>query len=138
MLGCRIGGRRDGLRQRHARGERASLRGARPDLPRAFVEAQVRERGLGNVVVETADMNVFATDRRFDRVVSVEMFEHMRNWPRLVQRVASWLAPGGTLFVRWPAAEEGHEHSGAHSARLGNRRANTVGYFNVEIATTGT
>ena len=48
------------------------------------------------------------------------------------------LAPGASLFVRWPAAEEGHEHSGAHTARLGNRKANTVGYFSVEIATTGT
>jgi hypothetical protein len=48
------------------------------------------------------------------------------------------LAPGQKLFVRWPAAEEGHEHSGAHTARLGARKANTVGYFNVEIATTGT
>lgn len=48
------------------------------------------------------------------------------------------LAAGGNLFVRWPAAEEGHEHSGAHTARLGTRVANTVGYFNVEIAATGT
>lgn len=48
------------------------------------------------------------------------------------------LAVGESLFVRWPAAEEGHEHSGAHAARLGNRKANTVGYFSVEIATTGT
>jgi hypothetical protein len=48
------------------------------------------------------------------------------------------LAPGGSIFVRWPAAEEGHEHSGAHTARLGTRKANTVGYFSVEIATTGT
>lgn len=45
---------------------------------------------------------------------------------------------GSTLRVRWPAAEEGHEHSGAHTARLGNRKANTVGYFSIEIATTGT
>jgi hypothetical protein len=48
------------------------------------------------------------------------------------------LAVGQNLFVRWPAAEEGHEHSGAHTARLGNRRANTVGYFNIEVAATGT
>lgn len=48
------------------------------------------------------------------------------------------LVPGGQLFVRWPAAEEGHEHSGSHTARLGLRQANTVGYFSVEIATTGT
>lgn len=48
------------------------------------------------------------------------------------------LAAGGQFFVRWPGAEEGHEHSGAHTARLGARKANTVGYFNIEIATTGT
>jgi hypothetical protein len=48
------------------------------------------------------------------------------------------LAAGGTLRVKAPTAEEGHEHAGAHTARLGNRRANTVGYFNVEIAATGT
>jgi hypothetical protein len=48
------------------------------------------------------------------------------------------LAPGGQLFVRWPAAEEGHEHAGMHTARLGNRKANTVGYFSIEIAATGT
>lgn len=48
------------------------------------------------------------------------------------------LAAGGSIFVRWPAAEEGHEHQGMHTARLGNRRANTVGYFSVEIAATGT
>ncbi len=48
------------------------------------------------------------------------------------------IVAGSNLFVRWPAAEEGHEHSGAHTARLGSRQANTVGYFSVEIAATGT
>jgi hypothetical protein len=48
------------------------------------------------------------------------------------------LAPGGSLFVRYPAGIEGQEHGGFHTARLGNRRANTVGYFNVPIATSGT
>jgi hypothetical protein len=48
------------------------------------------------------------------------------------------LAAGGTLRVKAPAAEEGHEHAGLHTARLGNRRANVVGYFNVEIGATNT
>jgi hypothetical protein len=48
------------------------------------------------------------------------------------------LVVGASLFVRWPAAEEGHEHSGVHVTRLGVRQANTVGYFNVEIGATGT
>ena len=48
------------------------------------------------------------------------------------------LAAGGSLRVKAPTAEEGHEHAGLHTARLGNRRANTVGYFNLEIGATGT
>jgi cyclopropane-fatty-acyl-phospholipid synthase len=66
---------------------------------RRFIEARARERGLANLSIVTADMNAFAIDRRFDRVVSVEMFEHMRNYHALLQRVAAWLRPGGQLFV---------------------------------------
>ena len=66
---------------------------------KAFIEARAKERGLGNVEVVTRDMNEFDTDRRFDRVVSVEMFEHMRNYRELMARVARWLEPGGLLFV---------------------------------------
>jgi cyclopropane-fatty-acyl-phospholipid synthase len=66
---------------------------------REFIEARCRERGFDNVQVITADMNDFSTDRRFDRVVSVEMFEHMRNWPMLFSRVSQWLKPGGRFFM---------------------------------------
>ncbi|UPT74343.1 MAG: cyclopropane-fatty-acyl-phospholipid synthase family protein [Elusimicrobiota bacterium] len=66
---------------------------------REHILARARERGLTNVEVLTRDMNSFDTPARFDRVVSVEMFEHMRNYPELMRRVASWLAPGGKLFV---------------------------------------
>jgi cyclopropane-fatty-acyl-phospholipid synthase len=64
-----------------------------------FIRERCDERGIDTVEVVTADMNEFSTDRRFDRVVSVEMFEHMRNWERLFERVASWLRPGGRLFL---------------------------------------
>ncbi|MGC4001749.1 MAG: class I SAM-dependent methyltransferase [Pirellulales bacterium] len=56
-------------------------------------------RGLTNVEIVTADMNDFATERRFDRVVSVEMFEHMRNYAELLRRIAGWLRDDGKLFV---------------------------------------
>ena len=56
---------------------------------RAFIEAEARARGLGNLTVVTADMNLFQTQRRFDRIVSVEMFEHMANWRALLGRAAS-------------------------------------------------
>jgi cyclopropane-fatty-acyl-phospholipid synthase len=66
---------------------------------KAFIDAQAKRRGLDNVTVITADMNDFSAPGRYDRVVSVEMFEHMRNYETLLCRIASWLEPGGKLFV---------------------------------------
>lgn len=66
---------------------------------RLYIEDQCQRRGIGNVQVITADMNDFYTDRRFDRVVSIEMFEHMRNYQELLSRISTWLRPGGALFV---------------------------------------
>lgn len=66
---------------------------------RAWIEQCCAERGLTNVQVITADMNVFDTERRFDRVVSVEMFEHMRNYQLLLQKIHTWLKADGKLFV---------------------------------------
>lgn len=66
---------------------------------RAFIETEAARRKLGNVEIVTADMNDFDPGRRFDRVVSIEMFEHMRNWPELCGRVARWLEPEGRALV---------------------------------------
>jgi cyclopropane-fatty-acyl-phospholipid synthase len=66
---------------------------------REFIEARSREQGLRNLEVITADFNVFDTGEQFDRIVSVEMFEHLRNWPRAFERVAGWLRPRGHLFL---------------------------------------
>jgi cyclopropane-fatty-acyl-phospholipid synthase len=66
---------------------------------RAYIEARARAAGLANLAVIIADMNDFATARRFDRIVSVEMFEHMRNWRRLLGRVHEWLRPEGRFLM---------------------------------------
>jgi cyclopropane-fatty-acyl-phospholipid synthase len=64
-----------------------------------WIDSEACRRGLRNVEIRTADMNTFAPAETFDRVVSVEMFEHMRNYRKLMARIAGWLRPGGTLFV---------------------------------------
>jgi cyclopropane-fatty-acyl-phospholipid synthase len=79
-----------------------------------YIDEQIRQRGLQNLRVITADMNGFAppadapgsplasaapSPASFDRVVSVEMFEHMRNYQQLMEKVASFLKPDGKLFV---------------------------------------
>ncbi|MEZ5315886.1 MAG: cyclopropane-fatty-acyl-phospholipid synthase family protein [Vicinamibacterales bacterium] len=66
---------------------------------KAWIDAQARERGLANLEIVTADMNVFEAPGTFDRVVSVEMFEHMRNWRALLGRVRRWLEADGRLFL---------------------------------------
>jgi len=66
---------------------------------RQHIQAEAAKRGLGNIEVITADMNHFAIHKEFDRVVSVEMFEHMRNWRELFNRIHGWLKPGGRFFM---------------------------------------
>ena len=68
---------------------------------REHIEGQAKERGLTNVEIKTVNMISYEGEgpEVFDRVVSVEMFEHMKNYDQLLQRVSTWLKPGGTLFV---------------------------------------
>ncbi|RUS84211.1 hypothetical protein EGW08_008015 [Elysia chlorotica] len=68
---------------------------------RAFIQQKAHAKGLSNRLnVITADANVFSTGDRFDRIVSIEMFEHMKNYDTLFQRVSSWLKPSGLLFLQ--------------------------------------
>ena len=66
---------------------------------RKFIEKTAAQRGLQNLQVQTCDMNRFETDQTFDRVVSVEMFEHMKNYDELLRRINKWLNSEGKLFV---------------------------------------
>lgn len=65
---------------------------------RQYIEGVAKSKGFKNLTVITCDMNEFNIDQTFDRVVSVEMFEHMRNWKLLFERVSGWLKPDGKLF----------------------------------------
>lgn len=64
-----------------------------------FIEGKLARRKLHNLRVITANMNDFSIDQQFDRVVSVEMFEHMRNWPLLLERISRWMKPEARLFI---------------------------------------
>ncbi len=65
---------------------------------RDFITQTAKNRGLNNVQVITCDMNTFDIQQQFDRIVSVEMFEHMRNYEVLYKKVHDWLKPGGKFF----------------------------------------
>lgn|GEM_PF-5580953 len=82
-------------------------------IQQAFIRRTAAERGLANVEAERADINDFTPAGRFDGIVSVEMFEHIRHDERLMGRISGRLAPGGRLFV----------HIFAHVRRLTPVRA---------------
>lgn len=64
-----------------------------------YIDGEAKKRGLTNLTIVTADMNDFTTEQTFDRVVSVEMFEHMRNYEKLLKKVSGFLADHGKIFV---------------------------------------
>ena len=68
-------------------------------VQRDFIVDQAGERGIQNIEVIVCDMNDFAIDKQFDRVVSVEMFEHMRNYGELFSRINSWMVPDGRFLM---------------------------------------
>jgi cyclopropane-fatty-acyl-phospholipid synthase len=97
-LGCGWGSLSLWMAARYPRSRITAVSNSRPQ--RAFIEAQAAARGLTNLVVRTSDVRTLLLPARaFDRVVSVEMFEHMRNYELLLRRIADWLRPDGALFV---------------------------------------
>lgn len=97
-LGCGWGSLTLFMAERFPRSTITAVSNSRPQ--RLYIEAQASERGLANVHVITADMNDFMADGMYDRIVSVEMFEHMSNWRGLLERIWTWLEPEkGRLFI---------------------------------------
>jgi cyclopropane-fatty-acyl-phospholipid synthase len=96
-LGCGWGSLTLYMAQRYPRASITAVTNSAPQ--REFVIDAAAQLGLRNVGVVVADMNRFSADRWFDRIVSVEMFEHMRNWQVLFERVAIWLAGDGKFFM---------------------------------------
>jgi len=65
----------------------------------AFIDNEARHLGLANVRTLVADMNEFLAPARYDRIVSIEMFEHLRDWRTLFARIHDWLLPDGRFFM---------------------------------------
>lgn len=63
-----------------------------------FIRKRLKEKEIDSVTVKTADINDFRTGDRFDRIISIEMFEHLRNYCLLFNRIRSWLTDEGRLF----------------------------------------
>jgi cyclopropane-fatty-acyl-phospholipid synthase len=69
------------------------------DAQRAYIEGEAGKRGLTNLRVVTVDMNRFVPEARFDRILSIETFDHMVNWREMMTRLRTWLEPDGRFFL---------------------------------------
>ncbi len=96
-LGCGWGSLSLWMAEQYPRSEITAV--SNSNSQREYIEQQCKQRRLTNLQVITADMREFAIDEQFDRIVSVEMFEHMQNYQLLLQRISRWLAPEGKLLV---------------------------------------
>jgi cyclopropane-fatty-acyl-phospholipid synthase len=97
-LGCGWGSLTLWMAQRYPNARICAVSNSRPQ--REHIERRCREQNLGNVTVLTQDVNRLELPAAaFDRCVSIEMFEHMRNYDMLLARIACWLRPRGKLFV---------------------------------------
>jgi len=96
-LGCGWGSLSLWLAEHYPRARITAVSNSAPQ--RRYIESECDRRGLRNLQIITCDMNRFETLARFDRVVSVEMFEHMKNYQQLMANIARWLKNEGLLFV---------------------------------------
>jgi cyclopropane-fatty-acyl-phospholipid synthase len=96
-LGCGWGSLTLWMAEKYPDARITAVSNSRPQ--RKFILSEAGRRGVRPPTVITADVNEFSTDSRFDRVVSVEMFEHVRNYRTLLSRIRGWLRPSGSLFV---------------------------------------
>ena len=96
-LGCGWGSLSLWMAKHYPNSSILAVSNSRPQ--REFIESRAQELSLTNLSVQTCDMNDFTTEQHFNRVVSVEMFEHMRNWQSLLERISNWLKPEGKLLI---------------------------------------
>ncbi len=100
-LGCGWGSLTLAMAEKFPKSKIVALSNSAPQ--RLYIESELKRRGLANVTVITRNV-AEVTDLQneffsFDRVVSVEMFEHLRNYELMLRRISSWLKPKGKLFV---------------------------------------
>ncbi|WHZ10639.1 MAG: cyclopropane-fatty-acyl-phospholipid synthase-like protein [Burkholderiaceae bacterium] len=96
-LGCGWGSLTLWMAERYPRSQITALSNSHSQ--RAHIEAEARHLGLSNICVTTCDVARFDPAARFDRIVSVEMFEHLRNWPEMFRRLGAWLEADGRFFM---------------------------------------
>lgn len=96
-IGCGWGSLTLAMARRYPQAQITALSNSAPQ--RRFIEARCAELQLSNVQVITEDLRHFACEQRFDRIVSIECFEHMRNYQELFQRLAGWLRDDGKCFI---------------------------------------
>ncbi len=96
-LGCGWGSLSLYVAQKYPKASVVGVSNSKPQ--REFILEKASAMGIKNLQIITMDMNLFSIDQKFDRIASIEMFEHMRNFKQLLAKVSNWLVPQGKLFI---------------------------------------
>ncbi len=96
-LGCGWGSLTMWIAERYPKARVLAVSNAQNQMD--FIRTTASKKGLENIRTMMCDMNQMDSKEHFDRILSIEMFEHMRNWERLLQRISTWLVPKGKLFI---------------------------------------
>jgi len=96
-LGCGWGSLSLFMAERYPGSKIISISNSRSQ--KEYIDSEINRLGLTNLEIQTRDMLDFTIDRKFDRVMSVEMFEHLKNYEVVFSRIASWLKDDGQFFV---------------------------------------
>jgi len=96
-LGCGWGSLTFWIAENYSKAKVLAVSNAQDQMD--FIRKKALDKGFENIRTLMCDINHLETDRRFDRILSIEMFEHMRNWEKLLHKISTWLKPQGKLFV---------------------------------------
>ena len=97
-LGCGWGSLTLWMAEKYPRSKITAI--SNSSTQKSYIDHLCRESGFDNVTVITADVNNLELESaQFDRVISIEMFEHMRNYRQLFERISNWLTSDGKLFI---------------------------------------
>jgi cyclopropane-fatty-acyl-phospholipid synthase len=96
-LGCGWGSLSLWIAEKYPNASVTSVSNSKPQ--KKFIEDTAKTLNLRNIQVITCDMNNFEATEAYDRIVSIEMFEHMRNYQQLFGKIDSWLKPEGKFFM---------------------------------------
>ena len=103
-IGCGWGSLSLFLAQKYPKSEITGV--SNSSSQKIFIDSVASERNISNLNIITRDINDFRAEEKYDRILSIEMFEHTKNTKKLMNLINDWLNPNGLFFMHVFAHKE--------------------------------